>query len=155
MATIAATGDRSSLQLSLVNAQDPVLKNRAQTFVFGDKEFRIVKEGFFIHDLQLWEGYTLLASQRRGIFSYASGEWRLKCTTRWSEIEYSLYQGKNAVGFIRSTRHWLGLLVSAPGLDFRQMVIDLPDEFPIVVQLFLTWVACYLWTNIDGTGSGD
>ncbi|MFY9984430.1 MAG: hypothetical protein WAK31_06700 [Chthoniobacterales bacterium] len=68
MATIAATGDRSSLQLSLATAPDPVLKNVAQTFAFGHKEFRIAKEGFFVHDLQLWDGYTLLASERRGTF---------------------------------------------------------------------------------------
>ncbi|MFY9984429.1 MAG: hypothetical protein WAK31_06695 [Chthoniobacterales bacterium] len=79
----------------------------------------------------------------------------MKCTKSRSEIEFRLYQGKNVVGFIRSTRHWQSLLVAAPGLDFTQMVIDLPEEFPIVVQLFLTWVACYRWTNIAGASSGD
>ena len=155
MATITATGDSSSLQLSVNGAPGTVLKNRAQTFALGPEEFRITKQGFFVQDLELWTGDALLASARKETFSYAGSEWKLKCTKCWSEIEYSLYQGKNSVGCIRSNRRWLSRLFGLPGLDFREIDIDLPEEFPVVVQVFITWVACYLWTNIDGVSSGD
>jgi hypothetical protein len=155
MATITATGDSSSLQLSVNGAAATVLKNRAQTFVLGPEEFRITKQGFFVQDLELWTGDALLASARKGTFSYAGGEWKLKCTKVWSEIEYGLYQGKNLVGSIRSTRSWLSRLFGLPGLDFRELDIDLPKEFPAVAQVFLTWVTCYRWNYVDGASSGD
>jgi hypothetical protein len=155
MATIAATGDSSSLQLSVNGAPGRVLKDRAQTFALGPEEFRITKQGFFVQDLELWTGDALLASARKGTFSYAGGEWKLKCTKKWSEIKYSVYQGRNLVGSIRSTRGWVSRLFGVPNMDFREIDIDLPEEFPAVVQVFLTWVACYRWTNVDGAPSGD
>jgi hypothetical protein len=158
MATITAT-DSSSLQFSVNGASSTILKNHAQTFVLGPEEYRIIEKGFLIKDFELWTGYALLASARKETFSYAGGTWKLRCSPRRREIEYSLYQGKNLVGSIRSTtRPWesfLQFFLYGINMDFREIDIDLPEEFPAVVQVFLTWVACYRWTNVDGATSGE
>ena len=153
MAARSATGDASSIQLSVNGASCTILKNCTHTFLLGAEQFRITTEGFFIPDLQLWAGDTLLASARKETFSYAGGVWKFKNTKSWSEIEYSLFQNKDRVGTIRSTRRALSVLFGLSGLDFREIVIDLPEEFPGAVLVFLTWVACYRWTRIDGVSS--
>ena len=155
MAASTVIADRSSLTFSAKGASGTVLKNRAQTFRFGPEEFRIATEGFFIKDLQLWSGWDLLATARRGTFGYAGGLWKLKCARRWTEVEYRLFQNKDLVGWIRSPRSWHSILLGVTLRDFEQVVIDLPDELPGVVKLFLAWTACYLWTQIDGVSSGD
>jgi len=152
---ITVTLDRSRLQLNANGASATLLLDRAQTFTLGTEVYRISKQGVFNRSLALWEGDILLASAQKENFFYGGDEWKLSCTKFWSELEYTLCKGYDPVGFIRSSRGWVSALLGSGVSGFKEIHVDLPEKFPMAVQFFLAWLACYLWsTDHAGTG-GD
>ncbi|MFC1574881.1 hypothetical protein ACFL3Z_02255 [Gemmatimonadota bacterium] len=105
------------------------------SFELEGETYSVEPEGFWGHHAVLQKGATVIAraekaSLTRRRFNITSAGHQLKLESRsFSGREYVLLLGGQEVGWIR-----------AEGLMKKRVTLEFPDEVPVFLQLFLTYL---------------
>jgi hypothetical protein len=145
---IQATGTLRKLDLTTNGTPLTTLEEGKMTFDLGEKTFTITRKGFFGPTTELWLDKTLVASAKQAVLvnthavTHAGHGWQLKAIDMMAK-KFGLWRGEEQVGSILPGQ--LGSQVEA--------VVDLPDELPVEVHVFLMWIVLWKWINDAATTS--
>jgi hypothetical protein len=125
---LSGEAEITRLKISLIRSKG--------SFELDGDTFTIEPQGFFMVSAELRKGASVIAraekaSLTRRRFKITSAGHRLELESRsWTGREYVLLMGEKEVGTIRRS----GFLGTKCELDF-------PDEVPVFLQIFLTYLA--------------
>lgn len=121
------------------------------SFSLNGEDYAIEPQEFWLINAVLKKGSTIIAraqkpSLMRRSFVITSAGHRMTLESRsWSGREYALLIGTQEVG--RVTRK---------GMTGRRVRLEFPDEVPVVLQLFLTYlVLCQAKRESDAVAAGS
>ncbi len=139
---IHGAGTDTKLDLTNEGKLLATLDHRALSFSLEGETFRITREGMMGPRTELLLGETVLASAKRSPFlnRYAvehAGQALTMKAIGWGGRKFGLYREEKEVGRITPMQ----LAVCS------EVVIDLPVELPLSVQIFLMWVVLYGWSS--------
>jgi len=144
---IKAIGKFKKLDLTVNETPLTTLVEDKMAFELGGKTFTITRKGFFGPVTELWLDKTLVASAKQAVLvnSYAVTQagyaWQFKAINLMG-TKFGLFREEQQVGTISRVK--IGLDVDS--------IIDLPDELPTEVQVFLMWIVLWKWIS-DATSS--
>ncbi len=105
------------------------------SFTLDGEEFTITPEGFFRSDAVLKKGTSVIAKAKKAgalkrTWDISSAGHRLTLDSRsWSGREYALLLGNQEVGRVKRE-----------GFAGRKVSLESPDEVPVFLQVFLTYI---------------
>lgn len=105
------------------------------SFELDGESYAIEPKGFFGSDAVLKRGSTVVArvkkegALRRRFAITSAGHRLILVSSTWSGREYTLLVGNQETGRVKRE-----------GFAGRRMILDFPDEVPVVLQVFLTYV---------------
>jgi hypothetical protein len=124
--------------VALIEIKMPDIRERADV-KYGKQTYTIRRKGFMKGIFVLQSGDAALARAQKITFKEAfeidfdERRFELKRLSIFQR-QMGLFEGGAQIGHI-STTSWLGL----------EAVIDLPYDIPILLQVFLFWLATFLW----------
>jgi hypothetical protein len=145
---IKAIGTFKKLDLTANETPLTTLVDGKMSFELGGRTFTVTRKGFFGPVTELWLDKTLVASAKQAVLvnSYAmteaGHEWQFKAINL-TGTKFGLFREEKQVGSI--SRVQLGLNVDS--------IIDLPDELPTEVQVFLMWIVLWKWSGDANSSS--
>lgn len=121
------------------------------SFTLDGEEFTIEPSGFWLINAHLRKGSTIIAraekpSMWRRAFKITSADASMTLESlSWRGREYALLIGQQEVG-----------RVSREGMTGRKIRLEFPDEVPVVLQVFLTYlVLCQAKRESDAAAAGS
>jgi hypothetical protein len=145
---IKATGTLKKLDLMVNETPLTTLVDGKMSFELGGRTFTITRKGFFGPVTELWLDKTLVASAKQAVLvnshavTHGGHAWQLKAINLLA-TKFGLLRGEEQVGNISPVH--LGGSVEA--------IVDLPDELPAEVQVFLMWIVLWKWISDATTSS--
>ena len=113
----------------------------------AEGEFQVRRESGFGAFVLEKGGVAVARAEKPGVFGrtflieFRGGFYTLKPRGFWRR-EMVLYQGAREIG-------WIG----ASGFLTRRSRVNLPDELPPALRLFLVWLAMLLWRRAAGSAA--
>jgi hypothetical protein len=125
------------------------LRERGE-MILHERRFEIGREGILSGDFKLWDDGDTVASATKPsvlfrcfVVRFDGHEYTLRARSPLTR-RFVLLSGERVVGSI------------APDHPFtRRMSIDLPDEIPLEVQVFITWLVVILWRRQHNSASSS
>ncbi|MBF2009480.1 MAG: hypothetical protein IGS49_29670 [Chlorogloeopsis fritschii C42_A2020_084] len=124
--------------ISIAGIQFAAWTNTGELIVEGDC-YRVYRESAFSGNFFLEkDGNRLIKAVKPSPFRvfrvyYAGREYELKAESSWKRIFLLLSQGET-IGVIRPEHAWT-----------RRALVDLPENFPLVIRLFMVWLVLLSW----------
>jgi hypothetical protein len=124
---LSAGEEITQLQISLFRGKG--------SFTLQEGEFTVEPLGFFRSDAVLKKGSSVIAKSKksgalRRRFDISSAGHRLALESqKWTGREYQLLLGNRSVGTVKRE-----------GFAGRRVIMDFPDDVPIVLQVFLAFI---------------
>lgn len=119
--------------ISIAGIEFAAWTNTGELLVEGDR-YQVRRESLFSGNFFLEkDGTQLVKAVKPSPFrvfqvDYADREYELKAESAWKRTFLLLFQGET-IGVIQPEHSWT-----------QRAIIDLPDKFPLVVQLFMVWL---------------
>jgi hypothetical protein len=116
-----------------------VWRERAE-FELDGATYHMYREGLLVGDFVLDRGGAAIGratkpSVLRSRFELHVGGYPLELRrTAWFSQRFGLYRGTEQIGMIRPAR-----------LFSRRVLVDLPAEIPLSLQIFTLWLALVMW----------
>ncbi|WP_342002382.1 hypothetical protein [Chlorogloeopsis sp. ULAP02] len=124
--------------ISVAEIQFAAWTNTGELLVEGDR-YQVRRESSFSGNFFLEkDGTRLLKAVKTSPFRvfwvyYADREYELKAKSSWKRTFLLLSQAET-IGVVRPEHAWT-----------RRAIVDLPDNFPLVVRLFMVWLVLSSW----------
>lgn len=143
-----------SWDFTLVDSGKPVARLDMSTWrekgalTISDKSYRVYKEGFFTSTFVLESDGTVMARARK------TSSWTRRMVVTFGGVDYEL---KPRAMLSRGFRLLAGSTVvgtmTPGGFMSRRMKVELSEELPLLLRVFVVWLTVLLWKRESDTAA--